>query len=234
MKKETKSEIVKGFKGFDKDLKCRDFQYEIGKEYEDKGNIKICLKGFHFCTDPLDVFSYYTPGMSRFATVETDGITQNDNNDSKVVSNKLKINAEIGLKEIIKAGVEWIFEQTKISKDTHATSGDGANSATSGYRANSATSGDGANSATSGDRANSATSGYGANSATSGDNTVSAAIGINSHAKASKGSWIVLTEWIEKDDKWIIKSVKTAKIDGKKLKADTFYKLENGKFIEVS
>ncbi len=224
IKSEPKNEVIKGFKGFDKDFKCKDFQFEVGKEFEEKGQIEICAKGFHFCTNPFDVLAYYPVGTNRYGQVETNNKTQNHPDDSKIVTNKLKINAEIGLKGLIKAGIEWIFEQTKISKKTIATSGYGANAATSGDEANAATSGDRANAATSGDRAN---------AATSGNNTISAAIGISSCAKANKGSWIVLSEWIEKDDKLIIKSVKTAKIDGKKLLSNIYYKLIDGKFTKA-
>ena len=67
MKKEN---VIKGFKGFDKDLKCRDFQYEVGKEYEtDKKPIRCTENGFHLCTEPLDVLSYYDPANSIFHEV---------------------------------------------------------------------------------------------------------------------------------------------------------------------
>lgn len=82
-----------GFKGFDKDLKCRDYQFEIGKTYEHKGKVKACEKGFHFCENPLDVFSYYPPANSRYAEIEGDGDFDKDNSDSKVACSKLTIKA---------------------------------------------------------------------------------------------------------------------------------------------
>ena len=116
-----------------------------------------------------------------------------------------------------------------------ATSGEYANSATSGNDANSATSGEYAHSATSGNRANSATSGYGAHSATSGNDAIACSVGRKASAKGSKGCWIVLAEWQEGDNFEDAKpaDVKAVKVDGKKIKADTFYKLEDGKFVEV-
>jgi hypothetical protein len=277
---------MKGFKGFNKDLVCNPtgnnpFQYEIGKTYEIDGTpVRCTSKGFHFCENPLDVFSYYPPTNNRYCEVEGDGqIDKGNGEDSKVACSKLKIGLEIGLRGIIDAGVKFIFEKTKASKETisttgdsanaattgdranaattgdsanAATTGDSANAATTGYRANAATTGDSANAATTGDRANAATTGYSANAATTGDRanaattgdsanaevkgteSIAAAIGINSTAKGALGCWIVLAEWYQDEEnyKWHIKTVKSAKVDGKKIKADTWYKLNDGKFTE--
>jgi hypothetical protein len=116
-----------------------------------------------------------------------------------------------------------------------ATTGHGANAATTGHGANAATTGHGANAATTGYGANAATTGYGANAEAKGKNSIAAAIGINSMAKAALNNWIVLSEW-HQDNKynWCIKEVKTAIVDGKKIKADTWYKLEKGEFVEVN
>jgi hypothetical protein len=212
--------IIKGFKGFDKDLKCRNFQFEIGKEYTHKGEIEMCSKGFHFCDMPLDVFTYYAPGTSNYATVETDGETERKGDgDSKIVTNELKITAEIGIIGLLKAGIEWIFNKVKASPDTQATTGNYAHSATTGYSAHSATAGYSAHSATTGDSAR---------SATTGENCISASLGKNGTVKAAKGSWIVLAEY---DDNYKIICVKSVKVDGKKIKADTWYKLENKEIV---
>jgi len=231
------TQIKKGFKGYDKNLKCRDFQYEIGKEYVMKGEPKACEKGFHFCENPFDVWNYYPPtNGNRFTEVETDGILHSDGSDSKQSSNKLKVGIEFNLKSFVEGAVKFIFEQSKeVSKTPNkhlTTTGEGANAATTGNYANAATTGNYANAATTGEGANAATTGNYANAATTGENTVSAAIGIMGAAKATIGSWIVVSEWVQgKDYKWLIKEVKTAKIDGEVLKADTFYKLENGNFV---
>jgi hypothetical protein len=268
---------MKGFKGFNKDLVCNPtgnnpFQYEIGKTYEIDGTpVRCTSKGFHFCENPLDVFSYYPPTNNRYCEVEGDGqIDKGNGEDSKVACSKLKIGLEIGLRGIIDAGVKFIFEKTKASKETISTTGDSANAATTGdranaattgysanaattgysanaattgYRANAATTGDRANAATTGDSANAATTGDRANAATTGDSanaevkgteSIAAAIGINSTAKGALGCWIVLAEWYQDEEnyKWHIKTVKSAKVDGKKIKADTWYKLNDGKFTE--
>jgi hypothetical protein len=107
----TRRDKVKGYKGFDKDLKCRGFQYEIGKEYEHKDEVKTCESGFHFCEYPLDVFGYYPPADSRYCEVEGSGEISRDSNDSKVACSKLKVGVEIGLRELIDAGVKFILEK---------------------------------------------------------------------------------------------------------------------------
>ena len=244
---------MNGFKGFDKDLKCRDFQFAVGETYTHKGEVSLCRSGFHFVENPLDALSYYPlANGNRYAEVEADGVSNQTEKDSKRVSSSLKIGAELSLKSLIEFGVKFIFEKAKSVPDgdsahsatsgnyAHsATSGDSANSATSGYYAHSATSGNSAHSATSGNSAHSATSGYSAHSATSGysahssamgKNSIAAAIGNGSKAKAAAGNWIVLSEY---DRDGNVKSVKTAKIDGKKLKADTFYVLKAGKFVKA-
>jgi len=116
-----------------------------------------------------------------------------------------------------------------------ATTGDGANAATTGYGANAATTGYGANAATTGDRANAATTGDGANAEANGKESIAAAIGIENKAKAALGCWIVLSEWFQdKEHRWHIKEVKSAKVDGETIKADTWYTLRNGQFVETS
>lgn len=110
------SDIIKGFKGFNKDLECRDFNYEVGKEYEQDGEIKACDKGFHFCENPFDVFGYYPPNNSRYCEVNGSGKESRDDNDSKVAVSKIKIGIEIGLKGMIEAGLKLIFDKVKIGR----------------------------------------------------------------------------------------------------------------------
>jgi len=199
---------MKGYKGFDKDMKCNNFQYEIGKTYKHDSDIKLCAKGFHFCENPLDVLSYYglTNG-NQYAEIEAGGVSDEKECDTKRVSKEITIKANVDFKSLIKAGIKFVFKTAK-----EKTSGDSANSATSGYSANSATSGN-----------------Y-ANSATSGKNSIACAIGRNSHAKSVKGNWLVLSEY---DKGYNVICVKTVKVDGKKIKADTWYTLKNGKFVEA-
>jgi len=115
--------MIKGFKGFDKDLKCKGFQYEIGGEYEER-EAKACQKGFHFCENPLDIFSYYQPADSRFAEVEGDGETDRHNDDSKVACTKIKIGAEIKLPGLIEAGVKFILDRVNWDDKKKSNTGD--------------------------------------------------------------------------------------------------------------
>ena len=113
---------MKCFKGFDKDLKCRNFQYEIGKEYtEEKAD--ICNCGFHACEFPMDVFGYYPPSDSRYCEVDLEANDQKSSDDSKRVGKKISVKAEIGIAGIIKAGVEYIKEQVNWEDDKATNTG---------------------------------------------------------------------------------------------------------------
>ena len=102
---------IKGFKGFDKDLKCRDFQYKVNESYTQEGEIHCCNNGFHFCENPFDVLGYYEPSNSRYCEVEGSGDT--DRTDDKVAVSHIHIGAEIGLNGLIKVGVKFILDKVK-------------------------------------------------------------------------------------------------------------------------
>lgn len=115
------SETIKSYKGFDKSLKCRDFQYEIGKEYEHDGPVEACKSGFHACEAPLDVFAYYAPATSRYCEVEQSGELSRGGDDSKIASSKIKIGAEIGIPGLVKAQIEWVKSKTHEEGAASAT-----------------------------------------------------------------------------------------------------------------
>ena len=122
-------EIMKmiGYKGFDKDLKCRDFQYEVGKEYEHDGKVKLCESGFHFCENPHGVFGHYSPGKgNRFAIVEADGVSDEREGDSKRVAKKLKIKSEISVFEMCRIAVDVFFEDFGFKKKIESAEGNSA------------------------------------------------------------------------------------------------------------
>ena len=148
--------VIKSYKGFDKNLKCRGFQYEIGKEYEEK-DIEICSRGFHACENPLDVFSYYDMIGSRFCEVEQSGKIQKKDDDTKVCSSRIKIKSELKLADMINLGVEWLKEKTNPSKIinmiTDEKSGNYAQIGSSGDYAQIGSSGDYAKIGSSGNRA---------------------------------------------------------------------------------
>ena len=238
---------MKSYKGFDKKLKCRDFQYEIGKEYEMDGEIKVCSRGFHACESPFDVFDYYTMIDSRFCEVEQDGNISKENRGTKICSSKIKIKAELKLADMINLGVEWLKEITSPEKIKTSikdnSSGYGAKIGSSGYGVQIGSSGNDAQIGSSGNDARIGSSGYGAKIGSSGNDAqidstgedcVIMCAGINSVAKASKGSWITLSEWSYSEGKqrYIPICVKTEFVDGEKIKADTYYSLKGGVFVE--
>ena len=238
---------IKSYKGFDKNLRCRGFQYKIGGIYEMDGKIKMRNRGFHACESPFDVFDYYTMIDSRFCEVEQDGNISKWDRGTKICSSKIKIKAELKLADMINLGVEWLKEITspeKIKtsiKDKSSgnyakigSSGDEAQIGSSGYGAQIGSSGDGAQIGSSGYGAKISSSGYGAKIDSTGEDCVIMCAGINSVAKASKGSWVTLSEWSYSEEKqrYIPICVKTEFVDGEKIKADTYYSLKGGVFVE--
>ena len=247
------------FKGFDKNLKCRDFQYEVGKEYIHDGNIKVCESGFHACENPMDVFEYYPPNKARYCEVTGDGKESSDEGGKKTSFEKIKINAEIGLGGIIKAGIKFCFDRVKWTKENTAT-GDYSGASATGYKSGASATGYKSGASATGDYSGASATGYksgasatgncsgasatgncsGASAtgdysgASAGKGSVAMAVGLQTRAKGEVGSWLVLTECRKtKDGEINIKNVKVAKVDGIKIKADTWYTLERGKFIEA-
>ena len=193
-----KDKTIRGFKGFDKDLKCRGFQYEIGKDYEQEGEVKCCERGFHFCENPFDVFIYYSPSDSRYCEVEGDGIADKANDDSKVATSHIHISAEIGLNGLIKDGVKLILDKVNFKEAKSTNTGD-QSAAT-----------------------------------VEGNESVAIVTGKDGRARGVLGSWIVLTERGDLDGATCpIKEVKAFKVDGVNIKENTFYRLVDGKPVEV-
>ena len=250
---------IKAYKAFDKDLSCRGFKYEVGKEYEETGYIKACEKGFHACPYPLDVFGYYAPAGSRFCEVEQSGKIDDSESD-KVCSSKIRIGAELDIRGLVKAAVSYVKERCTNECNAEpgkpatagnygaatagnygaATAGDrGAATAgnygvaTAGYRG-AATAGD-SGVATAGYRGAATTGDSGAatarGKASTGSNGLSVARGRNVQAKGGIGAILVIAE--ERDDTYDIVDWKAVVVDGEVVKADTWYRLENGELVEV-
>ena len=241
---------MKCFKGFDKDLKCRDFQYEIGKEYtEEKAN--ICNYGFHACEFPMDVFGYYPPSDSRYCEVDLEANDQKSSDDSKRVGKKISVKAEIGIAGIIKAGVEYIKEQVNWEDDKTTNTGYRSAATNTGNQSVATNTGNQSVATNTGYRSAATNTGYRSAATNTGDLSVatntgnrSAAIvegkesialvtGIKSKAKGKIGCFIVLAEWKEINYEYHIVDVKSAKVDGENIKEDTFYTLKDGKFVEA-
>ena len=174
---------MKAYKGFDKDLKCREFQYEVGKEFEEE-NASLCKKGFHACENPLDTFRYYAPTNSRYCEVDVDDNGERNSDDTKICGNHIKIGAEIGLKGVINAGVRFVLDKCESATEEHA-SGERGNATASGLRGNAAASGERGNATASGLSGNAAASGESGNAAASGESGNAAASGERGNATAS-------------------------------------------------
>ena len=242
--------VITSYKAFDKNMQCRGFQYEVGKEYEMDGEIECCNRGFHACKSPIEVWNYYDMLNSRYAEVEQSGKIEKEENSTKVCSSHIKIKAELKLADIINIGVEWLKDITSPSKvktggylndngdkeKQIGSSGDYAQIGSSGDYAKIGSSGDSAQIGSSGDSAKIGSSGDYAKIDSTGEDSVIMCAGNSSRAKAKVGSWITLTEW-----KWSYEKkrdvpvcVKTEYVDGDNIKADTWYQLKNRKFVEVT
>ena len=280
------AEVIKSYKGFNKDMTCRGFQYEEGKEYEEE-TADVCHSGFHACEHPLDCLGYYSPNESVYHEVEQSGEFDRGEDDSKVASTKIKVGVRLDVAGLVKAAID--FTMSRVKKEARSDEDYGASSATGDYGASSATGDYGASSATgykgassatgykgassaTGDKgassatgykgASSATGDYGASSATGNcgassatgykgassandSESVAVAWGYKGKAMGVLGSHIVLAEWKyigkEDDDRydrseqkaWEFLGAKMFRVDGEKVKPDTWYRLENGELVEV-
>ena len=211
-------DVICGFKGFEKDMTCLGFQYEVGKDYKEK-DAECCSTGFHFCKNPMDVLGYYSPADEngnerRYCTVQGSG--KMDKNSDKVACSKLHISGEIGLSGLIKAGVKFIFDRVKWEDNPATNTGDRSAATNTGYQSAATNTGD-------------------QSAATvSGKDSIAIVTGKDSKARGAKGCWIVLTErgdW--NGNTYPIKEVKAFEVDGVNIKENTFYKLVDGKAVEV-
>ena len=202
---------IKAYKAFDKDLSCRGFKYEVGKEYEETGDIKACEKGFHACPYPLDVFGYYAPAGSRFCEVEQSGKIDDSESD-KVCSSKIRIGAELDIRGLVKAAVSYVKE--RCTNECNAEPGKPATAGDYGA-------------ATAGDSGAATARGK----ASTGSNGLSVARGNNVQVKGGIGAILVIAE--ERDDTYDIVDWKAVVVDGDVVKADTWYRLKNGELVEV-
>lgn len=161
-KKAASEEVVTAYKGFKQDLTCRGYQFEIGGTYKHEGEVEACASGFHSCEYPLDVFGYYAPGESRFAIVKASGQLSRHDDDSKIASATLVVEAEISMPTMISRAIDWIM--SKVDKSVEQTVVGETASNTGDYSA----------------------------AEVSGKESVAASLGIEGRARASAGSAIVL------------------------------------------
>ena len=237
-------ETIKGYKGFDKDMKCRGFQFEEGKEYEtDKA--KACEAGFHACEYPLDIFNYYDPANSIFHKVEQSGNLDKNDGDSKVASTKIKIGVKIDFKAMIQDSFEYVKSRCtnhETGKDMSALNGGNKSALNGGYMSalnggymsalnggdKSALNGGYMSALNGGDK--SALNGGDESKLTGGKKCVVYGCGRDAQVRGDLGSVLALAEF---DNEYNLIKVHVNAVEGKKIKANTFYKLQKGKFVEV-
>ncbi|HGT2710324.1 TPA: hypothetical protein ACM2VU_004265 [Pseudomonas aeruginosa] len=188
-KKAASEEVVTAYKGFKQDLTCRGYQFEIGGTYKHEGEVEACASGFHSCEYPLDVFGYYAPGESRFAIVKASGQLSRHDDDSKIASATLVVEAEISMPTMISRAIDWVMskvdksvEQTVVGETASNTGNRSAASNTGNYSAASNT---GNRSAASNTGNRSAASNTGNRSAASNTGDYSAASNTGNYSAAS-------------------------------------------------
>ncbi|MCM2018849.1 DUF7666 domain-containing protein [Pseudomonas aeruginosa] len=235
-KKAASEEVVTAYKGFKQDLTCRGYQFEIGGTYKHDGEVEACASGFHSCEYPLDVFGYYAPGESRFAIVKASGQLSRHDDDSKIASATLVVEAEISMPTMISRALDWIMskvdksvEQTVVGETASNTGDYSAASNTGDYSAASNTGNYSAASNTGNRSAASNTGNYSA-AEVSGKESVAASLGIEGRASASAGSAIVLCH---RDDEGRLIHIRASKVGENGVEPDTWYQLNaEGEFVE--
>ena len=218
---EENKEII-AYKGFDKNWKCRGYQYEIGKTYEHEGKVEACKSGFHSCEYPLDVFSYYAPSESKFALVKASGEISKGNDDSKIASTKITIEAELNIPKLAQKAVDFIMGKINwANKQTNT-----------GYRSAATNTGDQSVATNTGYQSAATNTGYQSVAEVSGEHSIAASLGEKSKARAGVNGAIVC---VYRNDDGELIHIRASKVGENGIKPDTWYTLdENGDFVEVS
>ena len=214
---------MKGYKGFDRDLKFRGFQYEIGKSFTHPGKISLCDSGFHFYENALDVLGFYDP-TQRFAEVEGEDVDPTTESDSERVAKTLHIKSEISLTSLIQFGVKFILDKVDFAN---------AKVSNTGNRSAATNTGDRSAATNTGYMSAATNTGYRSAATNTGKDGTAISLGIEGRASGSIGNFLVLAEWKFKDGKWKRVAMGLGKVDGKNIKADTFYVLKDGEFVEA-
>lgn len=204
-KEQTVEQPIVAYKGFDKNMQCRCFQYEVGKTYEHEGRVMVCDAGFHSCEYPFDVFRYYEPSSSRFAVVHASGqISRETDGDTKIASASIAVKAEISLTNMTARAVDWIVSKLDRSIKQTVTTGDCSAATNTGSRSDAEV---------------------------TGTDSVAASLGIKGRARASAGGAIVLC--YRGQDNGALIHIRASKVGENAIKPDTWYVLnEHGEFVE--
>ena len=239
-----KNNIV-GYKGFRKDMTCRDFQYKEGETYEMESKPSCCNRGFHFCENPVDCLGYYDPNNSVYHKVEALGDLDKERGqkDTKVATNKIKIGARLSFKEMVDLSIDFTYKHCKKGGKGSNKRSNNSVASNTGYSSVASNTGYSSVASNTGDRSVASNTGYRSVASNTGDRSVAkntgkdgiaSSLGIEGQASGGLGTWLVLAEWWEDEDwNWHVKEVKTVKVDGKEIKENTLYKLENGKIVEI-
>ncbi|CRQ54158.1 DUF7666 domain-containing protein [Pseudomonas aeruginosa] len=208
-KKAASEEVVTAYKGFKQDLTCLGYQFEIGGTYKHEGEVEACASGFHSCEYPLDVFGYYAPGDSRFAIVKASGQLSRHDDDSKIASATLVVEAEISMPTMISRAIDWVMSKVDKSVEQTVVGGTASNT---GYQSAASN------------------TGYYSAAEVSGKESVAASLGIEGRARASAGSAIVLCH---RDDEGRLIHIRASKVGENGVEPDTWYQLNaEGEFVE--
>ncbi|EFU6520203.1 hypothetical protein HT220_003740 [Salmonella enterica] len=210
------------FKGFNKDLKCRDFQFAIGETFHHDGKVEACGSGFHACECPFDVFSYYPPAESRYAETISFGVTdREEGGDTKIASASITIKAELTLPQFIQRGIELIWSKIDKSLEQQIMTGDQSAATNTGNRSAATNTGD---------QSAATNTGYWSAAEVSGSQSVAASLGIEGKARASEGGAIVLCY---RDEDGELIHIRASKVGENGIMPDTWYQLdEDGEFVE--
>ncbi|EDQ8267697.1 hypothetical protein JY114_003197 [Salmonella enterica subsp. enterica serovar Muenchen] len=237
------------FKGFNKDLTCRDFQFAIGETFHHDGKVEACGSGFHACECPFDVFSYYPPAESRYAETLSFGVTDHEEEgDTKIASSSITIKDELTLPQFIQRGIEWIWskidkslEQQIMTGNRSAATNTGNRSAATntgyqsaatntGYQSAATNTGYQSAATNTGDQSAATNTGCQSAAEVSGSQSVAASLGIKGKSRASEGGAIVLC-YRDKNGELI--HIRASKVGENGIMPNTWYQLnEDGEFVE--
>ncbi|EIK1941040.1 hypothetical protein LJW98_000618 [Salmonella enterica] len=219
------------FKGFNKDLKCRGFQFAIGETFHHDGKVEACGSGFHACECPFDVFSYYPPAESRYAETISFGITDSEEGgDTKIASSSITIKDELTLPQFIQRGIEWIWSKIDKSLEQQIMCGSWSAATNTGDRSAATNTGDRSAATNTGDWSAATNTGDCSAAEVSGSQSVAASLGIEGKARASEGGAIVLCY---RDEDGELIHIRASKVGENGIMPDIWYQLnEDGEFVE--
>ncbi|EKS3717193.1 hypothetical protein PXL19_004424 [Salmonella enterica] len=219
------------FKGFNKDLTCRDFQFAIGETFHHDGKVEACGSGFHACECPFDVFSYYPPAESRYAeTISFGVIDREEEGDTKIASASITIKSELTLPQFIQRGIEWIWSKIDKSLEQQIMTGNRSAATNTGDWSAATNTGDWSAATNTGDWSAATNTGDWSAAEVSGSQSVAASLGIEGKARASEGGAIVLCY---RDEDGELIHIRASKVGENGIMPDIWYQLnEDGEFVE--